>query len=435
MKRTGISRLAESVVKSEIFRNSAVLISGTALAQLIPVLLQPILRRVYASPEMFGTYSVYSSLTGILLIISSFKYELAIIQPRERDEAANVFFLTIIINFIFNFFLFLIILVFKNEIVRLLNINPTYSSYIYLVPLGTFLYSLYQSINYWLIREKNFYSISVNKFVRRGFEGFSQMTLSVFSKSWGVLLGDIIGHISNVISGFYQVRKSGPISGSFSYHKIKKALLLYSEYPKFSIIPSFMSACSFALPAIMINKYYSAELNGYFDFARQLLLVPVSFIGIALSNVLLQRISEKYKERLTIKKDLLSVSIFVLFAAILEIFIIMVWGEDIFRLFFGEQWISSGVISKVLVWSFAANFIVSSFSSIFISLNEIKIYGFWQLLYFISILSLFLFVSRSFDSFLLIYVSIEISCLVLLIILMIWIVRNYEKKIVIAGHE
>src|SRR5664280_2838329 len=82
--------------RSELLKNTSILISGTALAQLIPILLQPILRRYY-TPDIFGAYSVYFSIVGILAIVSSFKYELAIILPRTDKEAANIFFLSALI--------------------------------------------------------------------------------------------------------------------------------------------------------------------------------------------------------------------------------------------------------------------------------------------------------------------------------------------------
>ncbi|HOY73393.1 MAG TPA: oligosaccharide flippase family protein, partial [Tenuifilaceae bacterium] len=73
--------------KSEILQNASILVSGTILAQAIPILLQPFLRR-YFSPHDFGVYSVYSSLIGILLVISSFRYEQAIVLPKRNRDAS-----------------------------------------------------------------------------------------------------------------------------------------------------------------------------------------------------------------------------------------------------------------------------------------------------------------------------------------------------------
>ena len=125
-----IIKLFSKFIKSDIFRNISVLISGTAFAQLIPILLQPLLRR-YFSPEAFGAYAVYLSLVGILIVISSFKYELSIILPKKAKQGANILFLTFIINFFFNIFLLLIILIWKKRLISFLNLSQEFSFYIH----------------------------------------------------------------------------------------------------------------------------------------------------------------------------------------------------------------------------------------------------------------------------------------------------------------
>jgi O-antigen/teichoic acid export membrane protein len=416
------------LLRSELLRNTTILISGTALAQLIPILLQPILLR-YFSPAIFGAYSVYGSLVGILIVISSFRYEQAIILPRKDTEAAGVFFLAIIINLFFNIILLLVIILFKKRILLFLNLSGTYVDYLFIVPFGTFLFSTYNCINYWLIRKKKFFPISVNKFIRRGFEGSAQVTFKFSKVSHGLVYGDLIGQMANVISGIYQGIKCGLSFRLFSLKKIKYALNKYSDYPKFNIIPAFMSACSYLLPAIMINKFYSAENTGYFNESKLLLSVPLALIASSISNVLLQRVSEKNKEKLSIRKDLISILIFVACGVLVEIGIIIFWAEDLFKILFGNKWLYSGTISKILVWAFAFNFIVSSFSSIFISLNKIKLLSIWQLFYFLAILSLFFFNNLSFNNFLKVYVVIEVICCSIITMLMFFVVIKYEKLV------
>jgi O-antigen/teichoic acid export membrane protein len=416
------------LLKSELFRNTSILISGTAIAQLIPILLQPILRRFF-SPDIFGAYSVYTSLIGIIIVISSLRYELAIILPKKDNEAAGVFFLAVILALVFNIFLLFSIIIWKTKILLFLNLSDAFADYLYIVPLGAFLFSTYQSINYWLIRKKKFFPISLNKFIRRGIEGTAQIAFKFLKISHGLIYGDIIGQVANVISGIFQGSKTSLSLRLFSWEKIKYVLKKYSEYPKFNVVPAFMSACSYLLPAIIINKFYSSEITGYFDLSKLLLSIPLALIASSISNVLLQRVSEKNKLKVSIRKDLLSILIFVGVSVIFEITIIMFWAEDVFRICFGAKYGFSGSISKILVWAFAYNFIVSSFSSIFISLNKIKLLSAWQLFYFVSILALFLFNNLSFNSFLKIYVLIEVVCCTLSALLMVYIVVNYEKMV------
>jgi O-antigen/teichoic acid export membrane protein len=416
------------LIKSELVRNSALLISGTVIAQIIPILLRPVLSRLY-SPEVFGAYSVYLSIAGILIIVSSFKYEQAIVLPRNDKHSANVLFLALIINLIFNLTIFLLILLFKDSILKLIKLPLNYSFFLNFIPLGTFLYGIYQSINYWLIRRKAFFQISVNKFARRGTEGITQVGFAFAALPGGLLIGDLIGNLSNVVLGIIQGFKNGLSFELLSLHKLRFVAKRYSDFPKYNLIPGLMSACSFLLPNIFINKYFSSEYAGYFDTSKMLLSIPLALIATSLSSVLLQRISEKYRNSESLKKDIYPIIVLVLIVIIFEVLLITFFGIEIFTLIFGKNWLFSGTISKILVWAYATNFFISTFSSIFISLNRIKLLSIWQLLYFVGIMSLVFFKNHSFIDFIKIYVIIEIFFSILSIILMAGIVYNYERTI------
>ncbi len=430
-KLTKNNKYISILFKSELLKNTTILVSGTAFAQLIPILLQPVLRRCY-TPDLFGAYSVYISLLGIIIVFSSFRYELAIINPRDDSQASNILILSFLINFIVNLLLFLIILSVKNKILDFLNLDEKYIAFIYFLPLGGFLFGSYQGINYWLIRKKKFLQVSYIKFIRRGFEGSSQVGFFFTGVNSGLLLGDLVGHLANTISGYYQAVKSGFSLKLIRLNKIHDAFIEYQDYPKFNLIPGLMSSCSFLLPAIMINKFYSTAYTGYFDLSKLLLSIPLALIATSISNVLMQRISEKNKNGISISKDIFFIFFLVLAGGIVEIIVIELWAEDLFGLFFGTEWVFSGIISKILVLSYAMNFIVSSFSGIFIALRKIKILSIWQIIYFLAIVSLVLFRRNDFLDFIRVYVTIEVFCSLLLAGIISYVFLDYEKKIRIS---
>jgi len=426
--------IVQALRRSELLRNASILISGTALAQLIPILLRPILRRYY-SPEIFGAYSVYFSIVGILAIVASFKYDLAIILPKKDKDAINIVFLSLIINFFFSLILALVILIWKSKLLNFFNISNEYAYYLYFVPLGIFLYNLYSGLNNWLTRKKKFFALSLNKFVRRGSEGLFQILFKYFKVPQGIIFGDLIGHIANILSGFYQGRKSGLKYSKVSLAKLRYVTIKYSDFPKYNVIPSFMSACSFLLPAILLNKFYSAEYTGYYDLSRLLLTIPLALISTSLTNVLLQSLTEKYNKGKSLLKELMLVFSIVFSICVLEIIVVEFFGIWLFKFLFGESWGFSGEISQYLVWAYALNFLVTSFSAIFISLNKIKMLSLWQVFYFISILSLTLFRNTDFMQFIKIYVVIEVTCYIVMISLMIIAVAKYESKLTLNYSE
>ena len=86
--------------RSELTKNILKLITGTAIAQLISILISPALTRIYTSEE-FGEFTLVSSIFAMLALIAGGRYELAILLPKRKTEAANVFVLSLLVNCLF----------------------------------------------------------------------------------------------------------------------------------------------------------------------------------------------------------------------------------------------------------------------------------------------------------------------------------------------
>jgi O-antigen/teichoic acid export membrane protein len=144
---------------------------------------------------------------------------------------------------------------------------------------------------------------------------------------------------------------------------------------------------------------------------------------------LLQRVSEKFNNRQSFLNELRPVILVVGLISLIEILAIVLFGENLFRFIFGDTWIFSGKISKIMVWSFTFNFIVSTFTTIFVSMRKIKTYSIYQLFYFIAILALLFFKNMGFVEFLKIYVIIEVICYTVLTAIMIFTITRYEHSL------
>ena len=405
------------------------MISGTIIAQLVSILLQPILRRLYA-PESFGILSAYLSIIGMIVILCSLRYDDTIVLPKSDKESINLVGLSLFISFCFNLLIFILVIILGGKIKSFLNLPANFPvKILYIIPAGAFLLSIYQSLNSWLIRKKKYISVSVNKLVRRSAEGSAQIAFAFLKSFNGLIYSDIIGQTANAATAAIQSRKYGLNFNLLSLAKLKYVLSKYSEFPKFNLLPAFMSSCSYLLPPIFIVKFFSPETAGFFDLSKLLLSIPMALIASSISNVLLQRISERFNRKESFMTEIRPVLYIVIIIAVVEVIAIILFGENLFKIVFGSQWITSGKISRIMVWSFALNFIVSSFTSIFVSMRKIKTYSIWQLIYFISILSLLFFKHLPFTDFLRIYVLIEVLCYLSVALVMFTIIYRYELSL------
>jgi len=100
-------------IKSEFVRNVLTLTSGTALAQLIPLILAPFLSRIY-DPEDFGRLALYLAIVQILGAISSGRYELAIMLPKKEKEGVQITLLSIVITIAVSLVSLIVVLFFSD---------------------------------------------------------------------------------------------------------------------------------------------------------------------------------------------------------------------------------------------------------------------------------------------------------------------------------
>ncbi len=76
------------IIKNKSSRNILTLMTGSTIAQAIPIAISPILTRLY-TPEDFGVLALFTSLVTIFSVISTGRYEFAIMLPKKRVKCCK----------------------------------------------------------------------------------------------------------------------------------------------------------------------------------------------------------------------------------------------------------------------------------------------------------------------------------------------------------
>lgn len=72
--------------KSSLLKNMAIMISGSVGAQIILLLLSPIITRLYG-PEAYGVMGAFNSIINIVIPIAALTYPDTIILPKKDHHA------------------------------------------------------------------------------------------------------------------------------------------------------------------------------------------------------------------------------------------------------------------------------------------------------------------------------------------------------------
>lgn len=421
--------MINKLFNSEVFKNIGILVSGTVLAQLIPVISQVFLRRMY-SPEEFGAYSIICSLIGISVLFFTLRYDLAIVNPKSHVKALNIFALIFFIATIFLVLSFTSILCFKEIIIEWLDFPEKFTFWLYLLPFIIYLMAIYKALEYWLIRMKKFKIISFNKLVRRGAESFIQLILGVLNVPTGLILGNFSGNIFNLFIGLAHIKKTSVNIRLITKERILSLIKDYKEYPLYSFIPSLLNTVALLLPILFVNKLFGLENTAQLDLTSTVLAVPSVFLAIAVSQVYLQKFSEMIHQNKSLKIQFFDMFLSLVIISFAILITIYFFGEEIFTLIFGNKWMLAGSFSEILIYKYALVFLVSPLSCLLIALKKIKIISIWQILYFILIIQLYYFDTNTMKEFLNLYVKIDVLAYLAYFILIVFSLIRYENKLI-----
>ena len=145
------------IAHSELVRNSAKLLSANVIAQAIGLLVYPILTRLY-SPEDFGLLNLFLSIGGVLVLLSTAEYQYAIVLPKKDEDARGLVHICGLLLLITTGFVLLSV-PFSKPIAHLFN-TPELANWYWLMPLFVLTMGLWNILNYWYIRRKQFGAIS-----------------------------------------------------------------------------------------------------------------------------------------------------------------------------------------------------------------------------------------------------------------------------------
>jgi len=238
-----------SLLNNSIFKNLSYLVIGTVIAQLLIIGFQLILRRIF-TPAEFGAFAVYMSIIGIIATISSFRYEQVIVLPSEEQRAYSLLWLSFLIAIGVSLLAAVFFICFQPYGIAWFNFPVAYKNWLYFIPVSVLLLSVYQALNYYLIRLKLFRQSASNKVERRIAEGLTQTITGKFGFTTGLVWGDITGQFANAFMAALKI-KPRVKSQSFNWSDIKQVAVDYRNFPIQNGIPSFLNALSLLLPVIL----------------------------------------------------------------------------------------------------------------------------------------------------------------------------------------
>jgi len=353
--------------------------TGTTLAQALPIAILPILSRLY-SPDDFGVLAIFVSLSFIFGSVANGRYELAIILPKSDLRALTIVRLSVIVAFILSFILFVLIFFFQQRIIGLLD-NNKIGPWLYFIPLVVFLSGLFNALNYYHTRTKSFKTIAKANVYKTLTSSSVQLIFGFIKPGVGGLIsGNLLSHVSANLKLLYKLLNNQHLLSRFRFADIKSEALRYSDFPKFTMWATLANNLSSHLINLFIPILYSITTLGHYSYINRVLGLPMTLVSKSVGQVFIQQASEERKKYGSAHKILTS-TILKLFSIAFPIFFVLYFViEDLYRIVFGTQWAIAGTYAKILLPLFLVRFVLSPVSVTFSVFEKQKLALVWQIL-------------------------------------------------------
>lgn len=327
-------------------RRVLVLASGSSVAQIVPFLISPILTRIY-SPSDFGVYAIFLAIVGVTSVLATGRYELAIVIANDRESATRVAALTIVLATAFSTCLLalsLLVLLVPSRI----DWVDELGLWLLLVPICTLVMGISQALVYYAIHLHSYRSVAQASVYRSLAGAAVQVAIGLAVKSSaGLILGTLVSYVASSGRLWRPFRRNWA-TADIDRQTLAAAARRYSAFPRLSLPGAFANVAAYSLISMGVSALYSAATLGMYSLVQRVLSAPTQLVGAAIGQVFLRagvdEVSSTGGLRRLYDRTLLRVALLSLppFVGVL------LFGDSVFGLVFGDQWTSAGTYAQAL---------------------------------------------------------------------------------------
>lgn len=352
-------------MRNPVFRSIVLLLSGTGLAQLIPVGIQLFLARLYSQTD-FGELSVFSSVLGIGGVAATLNYEFVIVMSRRQGEARTMVFLSLLSSLFVSLLCLGVLYWFKPSLSALLHISEY--SVLWLVPPTILMMGWMNTFTNWYNRKRAYRMMAKGQIAQGLSISILKLSFGCIGLSSGLIWGTCAGYIFALAFFLYFYLSEEYRYGlcrTFSWARIRKYAWEYRDFAVYASIGNLFNSFSLIGLPLLIAFYYPLEIAGLYFFASSVIRMPVNLLFGAISKVYKREASEMYQRRPhALYSFTLRIQKMTLYFVLPLLVFFSLFGEPVFSFLFGGQWGESGEMIRYFAVLILFNALYSPISSV-----------------------------------------------------------------------
>lgn len=357
-----------------LLRAILTLLTGGALAQLLPLLLGPFIARLF-TPEAMGIFTQFSTVAATLAVAACLRYDWALPMARRDEEARAL--LALALRIALAVALLCIPLAWALHALDLLPLPA-------LLPLAVVFSALLQLLMMWANRAQRFQALAVSRVLQWGGAAVAQLALGYWL--WRGAKGNALGGeaawalavaplAAQVLAALWLLRPA-PLGGwkallppapSELRSAMRTAAHQYRDFALVNTPHAFLGTLQDALAVALLVAWTGEAAAGFWGLALRYLKAPATLIGAAVSQALYPRLvgAAPAVARRMVRQTMMLLG--VLGLALMAV--LMVAGPWLFALVFGSAWREAGELARALSPYIAAHFVAAPLAVVTMAWN------------------------------------------------------------------
>lgn len=333
-----------------LLRATLTLLAGGAAAQLLPLLIGPLLTRLYA-PAEFGLYHLFAAVAANLAVVACARYEFALPLARDPAEADELRALCAWL---------LLVTTALSAVAGVAWALALRQGWPLWLPLAVLGWGALSLATLWATRAQRFRALAASRVVQHGGGALAQL-----AAGWaGLGVAGLIAAPLLAVAGALWLLGL-PLRGlrRIDSARLRRVAHQHRDFPLLNTPHAFAGALQDTLSIALVAGAHGAAAAGFWGLALRYLKAPATLVGSAVSQALYPALAQQRGEQAATSADARAAVRRVMLALALPAaaLALLLWAfaPPAFAWAFGERWRPAGELAAALAPYIGVHFVAS----------------------------------------------------------------------------
>lgn len=348
-------KLLSGITRDSYVRGFSLLTGGTAVTQVILLVLAPVLTRLY-SPAEYGVNAVFISLLTICGVLATMRLQVPVAMAHDSRERVALSRLGVASSVAVGCVLALLVALFGNEIRGMIDVES--GTVLWALPIGTLLLGTYQVLCQNLLGLKEYGRIARVGIIQVSFQGMAQIALSFAGVGALGLIGGTLS--AYVVGSVYVLRvlSKAERSPHLRLRDYRDVLRKHIDFPKYALPAELASIGSYSAIPLAMTALFGSAATGLYSLANRLIGIPIQLFGESLRQVYVREASAEFHAQGSVSRSFARTSRMLVAIGLPVAAALYLVAPLFFKVVFGPAWGDAGIYVRMMTPFLLARFLV-----------------------------------------------------------------------------